>query len=259
MRKLLFLIAFLLAVFVFTLSAANFKLYLKDGSFHLVREYKIEGDRVNYYSVERSDWEEIPAELVDLKRTTAEAAARQETLDKQAKELSDEEAAARESRKEIQKIPRDPGVYRLEDDQLRVFKAAEASVHNAKGRNVWRALSPVPLIPGKATFEVPGEHSTNVVKETSPEFFLQLSEFESFGMIKLTPEKGVRVVERITIVPVTKETEEERSLVPTFTKELSDNGLFKIWPQDPLPQGEYAVIEYTEGKLNVQTWDFRIE
>jgi len=255
MRKLLFLFA----VFVLTLSAANLKLYLKDGSFHLVREYKVEGDRVNYYSVERSDWEEIPADLVDLKRTTAEASARQETLDKHAKELSDEEEAARESRKEIQKIPRDPGVYRLEDDQLRIFKAAEGSVHNAKGRNVLRAISPVPLIPGKATLEIPGEHSTSVVNESSPEFFLQLSEFDSFGMVKLTPEKGVRIVERITIIPVSKETEEERTLVPTFTKQLSDNGLYKIWPQDPLPQGDYAVIEYTEGKINAQVWDFRIQ
>ena len=64
---------------------------------------------MNYYSVERSDWEEIPAELVDLKRTTAEAAARQETLNKQSKELAEEEEAAREVRQEIQKIPRDPG------------------------------------------------------------------------------------------------------------------------------------------------------
>jgi hypothetical protein len=255
MRKLLFL----LAIFVLTMNAANFKLYLKDGGFQLVREYKLDGDRVMYYSIERSDWEEIPVELVDLKRTSAEAAARQATVDKQAKDISEEEAAERESRQEILKIPRDPGVYRLEDNQLRIFKAAESSVHNAKGRNVLRALSPVPLIPGKATLEVPGEHSAAIVKESSPEFFLQLSEFESFAMIKLTPEKGVRIVERITIVPVTKETMEERSLVQTFTKQLSDNGLYKIWPQDSLPQGDYAVIEYTEGKLNPQVWDFRIE
>ena len=255
MRKLLFL----LLVFVLTLEAANFKLYLKDGTFQIVREYKVEGDRVNYYSIERSDWEEIPLDLVDMKRTTTDTAARKETLDKASKELSDEEEAARESRREIQKIPRDPGVYRLEDNQLRIFKAAEASVKNAKGRNVLRALSPVPLIPGKATLETQGEHSQNVVKEGSPEFFLQLSDFESFGIIKLTPEKGVRIVERITIVPVTKESEEERQLVPTFTKQLSDNGLYKIWPQDSMPQGEYAVIEYTEGKINLQVWDFRIE
>jgi hypothetical protein len=255
MRKLILLLAF----FVLTLSAANFKLYLKDGGFHLVREYKVDGDRVKYYSVERSDWEEIPADLVDLKRTDADADARRQTLDKQAKELSDEEEAARDARREIQKIPRDPGVYRLENDQLRVFKAAESSVHNAKGRNVLRALSPVPLIPGKATQEISGEHSPNIVTESDAEFFLQLSEFESFGMVKLTPEKGIRIVERITIIPVTKETMEERLAVPVFTKQLSDNGLYKIWPQDPLPPGEYAIIQYTEGKLNVQVWDFRIQ
>ena len=49
--------------------AANIKLYLKDGNFHLVREYKVERDRVHFYSVERSQWEDIPLELVDLKRT----------------------------------------------------------------------------------------------------------------------------------------------------------------------------------------------
>jgi hypothetical protein len=62
MRKVLFLLAvFVLTLVVPSLRAANFRLYLKDGSFHLVREYKVEGDRVNYYSVERSDWEEVPA------------------------------------------------------------------------------------------------------------------------------------------------------------------------------------------------------
>jgi hypothetical protein len=256
MRKLLFLII----VFVFTLQAANFKMYLKDGGFHLVREYKVDGDRVQFYSVERSDWEEIPVALVDLKRTEAETSARQETLSKESKEQAEEEEAVRQARREIQKIPRDPGVYQLDDnEQLRIFKAAESTVHNSKGRNVLKALSPVPLIPGKATMELQGEHSQNVVKEASPEFFLQLSEFNSFAMVKLTPVKGYRVVERITIEAVTNETVEDRQIVPTFTKELSDNGLYKIWPQDSLPQGEYAVIEYTEGKVDTQVWDFRIQ
>ena len=56
--------------------AANIKLYLKDGGYHLVREYQVQPDRVRFYSVERSEWEEIPLDLVDLKRTEAEAAAR---------------------------------------------------------------------------------------------------------------------------------------------------------------------------------------
>ena len=256
MRRLLFLIF----VFVLTLEAANLKLYLKDGTFQLVREYKVEGDRVNYYSVERSAWEEIPAELVDLKKTAAETAARQQTIAKASKALDEEAEAAKEARREIQHIPQDPGVYQLDDDlKLRIFKAAEATVHNAKGRNVLRAISPVPLIPGKATLETAGEHSMNVVTDASPEFFLQLSSFESFAIIKLTPSKGVRIVERITVIPVTKENMEERDVIPTFTKQLSDNGLYKIWPQDKMPVGEYAVVEYTEGMVNLQVWDFRIE
>src|SRR5712671_4829905 len=126
----------LLVAAALSLMAANFRLYLKDGGFHLVREYQVEGDRVRYYSIERGDWEEIPVDLVDLKRTDAETEARKQTIEKQAKDISDEDVAAREIRQETLKIPRDPGVYRLEDDQLRIFKAAESSVHNAKGRNM---------------------------------------------------------------------------------------------------------------------------
>jgi hypothetical protein len=254
-RKLLFA----LLVFGITLSAANFKLYLKDGSFQLVREYTVEGDRVKYYSVDRSDWEEIPADLVDLKRTDAETGARKNSLERLQKQDEEEKAAAREIRQEILKIPRDPGAYRLEDGQLRVFKAADASVHNAKGRNVLKALSPIPLVPGKATLEIPGERSSETVTDHEPEFYLQLAEFESFGMVKLKPEKGVRIVERITIEAVTKENDEVREQVPVFTKQLSENGLYKIWPQDPIERGEYAIVEYTEGKINAQIWDFRIE
>jgi hypothetical protein len=248
-----------LLAFSLPLWAANFKLYLKDGDFHLVSEYKVEGDRVKFYSVERSDWEEVPVSLIDLKRTEAEASVRKETLEKQAKEFSDEEAVAKEARAEIRKIPQDPGLYRLEDDQLRIFKEVDSVVHNAKGRNLLSKLAPLPVVPGKATLEIDGEHSASVVKEDRPEFFLQLARFEPFAIVKLTPQKGVRLVEKITIIPVSKELLEEREAVQIFQKQLSDNGLYKIWPQDPLAKGEYAVMEYTEGKMEQKLWDFRIE
>ena len=65
-----YLLAFLLLLF--TAWAANLKLYLKDGSYHVVREYQVQSDRVHFYSVERSQWEDIPLDLVDLRRTEAE-------------------------------------------------------------------------------------------------------------------------------------------------------------------------------------------
>ena len=102
-----------LLAFVFFVTAAwavNVKLYLKDGSFHVVREYKVEADRVRYYSTERSEWEEIPLDLVDLKKTQTEQADRQEKLEKDAKVISAEEKVEREIQKQITRIPQNPGV-----------------------------------------------------------------------------------------------------------------------------------------------------
>ena len=56
------------------------KLILKDGTFQIAREYTVEDDRVRYWSVERSQWEEIPAALVDWD-ATHKAEAEQATED----------------------------------------------------------------------------------------------------------------------------------------------------------------------------------
>jgi hypothetical protein len=52
--------------------------------------------------------------------------------------------------------------------------------------------------------------------------------------------------------------EESPTLVPILQREFAE-GLYKIWPAAPLPPGEYAVIEYTPGKLNMQIWDFAVK
>src|SRR5579863_8261643 len=120
---------FLLA---FTCWAANVKLYLKDGSFHIVREYQVLSDRVRYYSVERSDWEEIPLEMVDLKRTKAEVSAREEALAKEDKVVAEENAAEAEVKREASSIPQEPGAYWMNGKEAKAMKEGETVVHTDK-------------------------------------------------------------------------------------------------------------------------------
>lgn len=238
--------------------AANLKLYMKDGSYHIVREYQVLSDRVHFYSVERSDWEDVPLDLVDVKRTQSEAAERQEKLDEDAKAMADEEKAERELEKEKRRIPQDPGAYWLLGNEVQVMKAAESSIHTNKGRAVLKKLAPVPVVSGKATLEIQGAHSLNVFTDPEQEFYIQLSEPERFGIAKLTTKGAVRIVENVTTMPVVNEIVEEPTMVEILKKEL-DSGLYKIWPKEKLEPGEYAVVEYTENKLNIEVWDFAIK
>jgi hypothetical protein len=241
--------------------AANVKLYLKDGTYQIVSQYKVETDRVRYYTVERSDWEEIPLDLVDLKRTETEAAARKEELDRDSKTLAEEDAAERALVKEALRIPQTPGVYWLDGNQAKPIKPAQSVVHTNKRREVLKALSPVPVFTGKATLELDGPHSANVFTNPEQELYLELTERERFGIARVTTKGNVRIVENLVIQPVTKEVDEQPEIVDTFNQQLDDNGsgLYKIWPKDKLAPGEYAVIEYTSGKLLSLIWDFAIQ
>jgi hypothetical protein len=238
--------------------AANLKLYMKDGSYHVVREYQVQPDRVHFYSVERSDWEDLPLDLVDLKRTESEATARQTKLAEDAKAIADEEKAERELEKEKRRIPQDPGVYWMLGTEVQVMKLAESTVHTNKGRAILKRLSPVPMVSGKATLELQGAHSLNVFSDPEQEFYIQLTEAERFGIAKVTSKGPVRIVANLTTVPVVNETEEELVMTDILKKEL-DGNLYKIWPKEKLEPGEYAVVEYTEGKMNIQVWDFAIK
>jgi hypothetical protein len=46
--------------------------------------------------------------------------------------------------------------------------------------------------------------------------------------------------------------------IETFKKQEADL-LYRIWPIKALEPGEYALIQYTEGKMNPQIWDFTID
>jgi len=98
MRKL----CFLLFVFCFLASAENVKLYMKDGTDQLVREYHVEGDRMRFYSLDRDDWEEVPLALVDLNKTKAEIKSHADAIREEAAAEDAENKAELAARKKWQ-------------------------------------------------------------------------------------------------------------------------------------------------------------
>ncbi len=252
------------AVLLFLLAAVllfgeTLKLYLKDGSYHIVREYQVQGDRVRYYSTERSQWEEIPTALIDLDKTERERKAKDQQEVREAREEDEEESAERALRHEIESIPMDPGAYYKVGDQIKALPRPDTQVITSKKRRAIQLVSPVPLIPAKATVVIKGEHSTFVVNEDRPNFYLRLAKEERFGIVSLTPKKNARVVENISIIPVAKQAVEDRKQMETFEQELAA-GLYRVWPEKPLTPGEYALVEYADtGDVNdveLLVWDF---
>lgn len=237
---------------------ANQRLYLADGNYHLVREYEVKSDRVRFYSLERSQWEEIPLQLVDLDRTEREIKETQEARQAEAEFWDKEEAAERSHRREVSRIPVDPGVYMVENDQVRVIPVAELEVVNNKRRSILKAITPIPIVAGKQVVWIKGLNSPNVVNSATPQFYLRLSQEQRFGIIRLNPDKGkgMRQVEEWAVLPVTDEILEQHHDIEIFRRQVGDN-LYQLWPEQPLEPGEYAVVEFSPGAANIQVWDFR--
>ena len=110
-------------------TASNHRLILKDGTYQVVRQYQIVGDRVRYISVERGgEWEELPADLVDWDATRkwerdheAETVEAPSPAMKEAEQIDKEEAAERDEQKartpEVAKgleLPDEDGVFALD-------------------------------------------------------------------------------------------------------------------------------------------------
>src|SRR5580693_8459286 len=102
-------------------ASGTVRLYLKDGTYQLVREYEVKQDRVRFYSTERGEFEEIPLEMVDVARTKKEAAA-------------EEDAAVSAVIKEVHSVPPEPGVYYSHAEKLETMKLAESKIVGNKKR-----------------------------------------------------------------------------------------------------------------------------
>ena len=170
--------------------ARNHRLILKDGSYQLVRQYTIAGDRVRYLSLERGDWEEIPVDLVDWDATrkwerdhaapTGEEAspAMKEAADVD-KEEADERALQKARMPEVAaglELPDEDGVFALDTFQGTPELVELTPVDldwNAKARHGVSSLNP--LAASKANLELAGEHAKVHLHVNDPAIYLSLN------------------------------------------------------------------------------------
>jgi len=181
------------------------KLILTDGTFQLAREYTVEGERVRYWSVERSQWEEIPASLVDWD-ATHKAEAEQAGHDAELKAKIHASQLAQLTKDidvdrtlEIKPglfLPDAVGFYALDRDKLiREMKQSTAVIKMSTGREVEKILSGVSLIPSKKTMEIPGEHAAMRLNTAEPEFFMRPADSREprFRLLRTEIKAGHRV------------------------------------------------------------------
>ena len=247
----------MLALLSTSLWAASFRLYLTDGGYQLVNQYEVKPDRVRFLSAERGEWEEIPLDLVDIKKTEAERQERTDALKQEAALLKAEDEAVRAQEREIAAVPQAPGVYMVNGAKFDSITRAEVNVVTPKGRRILKAITPIPVVNGKSTLELAGEQATFRVIDPKQQFYFRLERTEQFTLVRALKKKGVRVVQTWNRIPVVDEIEEVQDEIDIYKHQV-DNDLFQVWPKQPLPPGEYAWIEFQPGKGNTQVWDFTV-
>ena len=216
----------------------------------------MEGDRVRYYSVERSAWEEIPANLVDLKRTQTEHERKEAALGVRREQEHALREAERKARVELHRVPLEDGVYHVNGDEIVPVQQAELIVDNSATATILRVLSPLPAA-DETTLKVDGARSAFVVSQDQPMFYMRLEKMSRIEIFRLKQKKKYRHVQVIQEVSKTNEIFETQELVEIFRQQLAPQ-VYKLWPVDSLPAGEYAVVEYTPEAEKIRVWDFSV-
>jgi len=167
----------------------NHRLILKDGSYQLVRDYQIVGERVRYLSQERGDWEELPANLVDwdatkkweqehadlVKEDTSPAMVEAEEIDKEESDERGEQTARMPKVAEGLELPDEDAVFVLDTFQgtpeLVELLPNDLSME-AKSRHGVGVLNP--LAAQNASLELEGAHAKVHLHVNDPEIYLSL-------------------------------------------------------------------------------------
>jgi hypothetical protein len=245
------------------------KLVLKDGSFQLVREYEQKGDRVRFYSVERSGWEEIPAELVDweaTRRAEKEAVQRKEEALEQLRAIEMAERAATidvDASIEVAPgvfLPENEGLFVLDGRAVLPLTQLLSEIKRDKGQTLKQILIPIPIIPTRHRVSVPGKRALLRLTTGQPEFYMRTADDREpeLELIRARVRGDAREVEVLN-THITGDQVGERQTISVERWQVARR-VWKLTVSQSLEPGEYAIAEILPGEgMNYYVWDFGVD
>jgi hypothetical protein len=176
---------------------ANKRLILKDGSYQVVSDYQVVGDRVRYKSAERGgEWEEIPKDMIDWPATdkwnkehepgalAAAEAAREKAEQDDAAAIDKEEAAERAAERARMpvvapglRLPDESGVWVLDtfhgSPEVVRLQQSNGDLNKDLGHNVLKATIN-PMGGSKQLIQIDGAHAKVQLHVNQPELYVSL-------------------------------------------------------------------------------------
>jgi len=265
----LFAGALLLAVLLVPREAwPAIKLIMRDGSYQVVSTYEVHGDRVRYYSLERSEWEEMPTELVDFDATRRAQEEEKATAKKQLEEAKEIQQQRFEKPPDTGlevapgiRLPGEDGIYTVEGQRLVPLAQSSGEIVTDKKRLAMVMAVPVPLLKARSLVVLDGVKAPVRLSTLQPAFYVQSADGlgAKLELIRLKPGKESRVVEQVEAgrAGIGKATE-LRAAVPLERTQISPV-VYMLKPTQPVDPGEYALGELVQQKLNLEVWDFGLD
>ncbi len=245
------------------------RLYLKDGNYLLVREYKVANGRVTYWSVERGAWEQIPNDLVDWDAThrgEAEDAERKKQIDQKLEEIKEHERAVSltvDTSIEVAPgvfLPDAPGFYLVTNGTIASLNQDLANSHMSMKQLFVQVITPIPVVPTKHDVTLKGEHAKMRIRDLQPEFYFRTADQREPAIILVRAQvhSGERHITAF-LTNIARETRSKETRIP-ISDWVVAQGTFRYTLGRKLEPGEYAFVESVpEQGIDLYVWDFGID
>lgn len=243
------------------------KLILKNGSYEMAREYDVRGDRLRYYSVDRSQWEIIPTALVDWGATKKEQveeeksqAALLSNVQKQENEHNAISALDIDASLEVARgvfLPPGIGLFAFDGKSILQVPQAETDSQLSKKRFMERVLVPIPIIPSRHVISIPGEHS-KLRLGGQPEFYLRTDDARTpdVELIRAKIHHGERQIMNLDELMGQQQTSDDELPMQQW---VVATGVYRYALGEKLPRGEYVVVEILPNEgMSLYVWDFGV-